>query len=230
MDANAFGLCKENKLPIVVFKHQPARRDGQGPGRRTRRHDRPMTLRQLVLSLTTSKHAKQLMERRWKPSSESFLPCATGKATTALLDLVRVEAYGNEMPLTQVASVAAPEPKLLTVQPWDKGLLKAVEKGILASDLGLTPSNDRQHHPHPDPPLTEERRKELVKVVHKFAEEGPSRHPARADRDDEPIKKTEHVSSDDQKHAEKEVQKTHDDHLKGVGRGGEAKEAEIMEV
>ena len=85
------------------------------------------------------KHAKQLMDKAVDAVKREFGTVRTGKATTSLLDLVRVEAYGNEMPLTQVASVAAPEPKLLTVQPWDKGLLKAVEKGILASDLGLTP-------------------------------------------------------------------------------------------
>jgi len=112
------------------------------------------------------------MDKAVEAVKREFSTVRTGKATTALLDLVRVEAYGNEMPLTQVASVAAPEPKLLTVQPWDKGLLKAVEKGILASDLGLTPSNDGNIIRIPIPPLTEERRKELVKVVHKFAEEG----------------------------------------------------------
>jgi ribosome recycling factor len=154
----------------------------------------------------------------------------TGKATTALLDLVRVEAYGSEVPLNQVASVAAPEPKLLTIQPWDKSLLKAVEKGILASDLGLTPSNDGAIIRIPIPPLTEERRRELVKVIHKFAEEGrvAIRH-ARAEAISK-IRKTEHVSEDEQKHSEKEVQKLHDDHLKVVDATVKAKEAEIMEV
>ncbi len=176
------------------------------------------------------KHAKQLMDKAVEAVKREFSTVRTGKATTALLDLVRVEAYGNEMPLTQVASVAAPEPKLLTVQPWDKGLLKAVEKGILASDLGLTPSNDGNIIRIPIPALTEDRRKELVKVVHKFAEEGrvAIRH-ARTETMNR-IKKTEHVSSDDQKHAEKEVQKTHDDHLKAVDAAVKGKEAEIMEV
>jgi len=176
------------------------------------------------------KHAKQLMDKAVEAVKREFTTVRTGKATTALLDLVRVEAYGNAMPLTQVANVAAPEPKLLTVQPWDKGLLKAVEKGILASDLGLTPSNDGNLIRIPIPPLTEERRKELVKVVHKFAEEGrvAIRH-ARTETMNR-IKKTEHVSSDDQKHAEKEVQKTHDDHLKAVDAAVKGKEAEIMEV
>jgi len=126
--------------------------------------------------------------------------------------------------------VAAPEPKLLTIQPWDKGLLKAVEKAILASDLGLTPSNDGNLIRIPLPPLNEERRRELVKVVHKFAEEGrvAIRH-ARTDAIGK-IKKTEHVSEDEKKHTEKDVQKLHDDHLRQVDEAVKAKEAEIMEV
>lgn len=176
------------------------------------------------------KHGKQLMDKAVEAVKREFSTVRTGKATTALLDLVRVEAYGNEMPLTQVANVSAPEPKLLTVQPWDKSLLKAVEKGILASDLGLTPANDGHIIRIPIPPLTEERRKELAKIVHKFAEEGrvAIRH-ARTETMTR-IKKTEHVSADDQKHAEKDVQKLHDEHLKAVDTAMKAKEAEIMEV
>jgi ribosome recycling factor len=177
-----------------------------------------------------ARHAKQLMDKAVEAVKREFATVRTGKATTALLDLVRVEAYGSEMPLNQVASVSAPEPKLLTVQPWDKSLLKAVEKAILASDLGLTPSNDGAIIRIPIPPLTEERRRELVKVVHKFAEEGrvAIRH-ARADAITK-IKKTEHVSDDEKKHAEKDVQKLHDDHLKQVDAAVKAKEADIMEV
>jgi len=177
-----------------------------------------------------AKHAKQLMDKAVEAVKREFSTVRTGKATTALLDLVRVEAYGSEVPLTQVASVAAPEPKLLTVQPWDRNLLKAVEKGILASELGLTPTNDGQLIRIPLPPLTEERRKELVKVVHKFAEEGrvAVRH-ARTEAITR-IKKTEHVSEDEKKHAEKDVQKVHDDHLKLVDAAVKAKEAEIMEI
>ena len=177
-----------------------------------------------------TKQAKQLMDKAVEAVKREFSTVRTGKATTALLDLVRVDAYGSEMPLTQVGSVAAPEPKLLTVQPWDKGLLKAIEKAILASDLGLTPSNDGNIIRIPLPPLTEERRKELVKVIHKFAEEGrvAIRH-ARTETLNK-IKKAEHVSADDQKHAEKDVQKLHDEHLKLVDAAVKAKETEIMEV
>jgi len=177
-----------------------------------------------------AKQAKQLMDKAVEAVKREFSTVRTGKATTALLDLVRVEAYGNELPLNQVASVAAPEPKLLTVQPWDRGLLKAVEKGILASELGLTPSNDGQIIRIPLPPLTEERRKELVKVVHKLAEEGrvAVRH-ARTEGINR-IKKTEHVSEDEKKHAEKEMQKLHDDHMKQIDDVLKAKESEILEV
>jgi ribosome recycling factor len=176
------------------------------------------------------KQARQAMNKAVEAVRREFSTVRTGKATTSLLDLIKVDAYGSEMPLNQVASVSTPEPKLLTVQPWDKNLLKAVEKAILASDLGLTPSNDGNLIRLPLPPLTEERRRELVKVVHKFAEEGrvAIRH-ARTEAISR-IKKTEHVSEDDQKHAEKDVQKLHDDHLKLVEEAVKAKETEIMEV
>ncbi|PYP20396.1 MAG: ribosome recycling factor [Gemmatimonadetes bacterium] len=177
-----------------------------------------------------SKNAKQLMDKAVDAVKREFSTVRTGRATTALLDLVKVEAYGSEMPLNQVGTVAAPEPKLLTVQPWDKSLLKAVEKAILASDLGLTPANDGNIIRIPIPSLTEERRKDLVKVIHKFAEEGrvAIRH-ARTEAISR-IKKTEHVSEDEKKHAEKDVQKLHDDHLKLVDAAVKTKEAEIMEV
>jgi len=177
-----------------------------------------------------AKHARQLMDKAVDAVKRELSTVRTGKATTALLDLVRVDAYGSEMPLTQVASVAAPEPRLLTIQPWDKGLVKAIEKAILASDLGLTPANDGTVIRVPLPPLNEERRRELVKVVHRFAEEGKVavRH-ARTEAIAR-IKKTEHVSDDEKKHAEKELQKAHDDHIRMVDDAVKTKEAEIMEV
>jgi ribosome recycling factor len=177
-----------------------------------------------------AKHVKQLMAKAVDAVKREFATVRTGKATTTLLDLVRVDAYGSEMPLNQVANVSAPEPRLLTVQPWDRGLLKAVEKAILASDLGLTPANDGHVIRIPVPPLTEERRKELVKVAHRFAEEGrvAIRH-ARTEGISK-IKKTEHVSDDEKKHAEKDVQKLHDDHMKHIEELLKAKEAEILEV
>ena len=176
------------------------------------------------------KQARQAMEKSIESVKREFSTVRTGKATTALLDLVRVDAYGNMMPLNQVASVAAPEPKLLTVTPWDKSLAKAIEKAIVVSELGLTPSNDGTIIRIPIPPLTEERRKELVKVVHKFAEEGrvAVRH-ARTDAINK-AKKLEHVSEDEKKHAEKDIQKLHDEKMKQIEDAVKGKEAEIMEV
>ena len=176
------------------------------------------------------KQARAAMDKAVEAVRREFSTVRTGKATTSLLDLVKVEAYGSEMPLNQVGSVSAPEPKLLTVQPWDRTLLKAIEKAILASDLGLNPANDGNIIRIPLPPLTEERRKELVKVIHKYAEEGrvAIRH-ARTEAIGR-IKKAEHVSEDEKKHSEKDVQKVHDDHLKLVEEAVKAKEAEIMEV
>jgi ribosome recycling factor len=154
----------------------------------------------------------------------------SGKATTSLLDTVRVDAYGQQLPLNQVASIAAPEPRMITVQPWDRSLMGAVEKAIQASDLGLNPSNDGALLRVPLPPLTEERRRELVKVVHKLAEEGriAIRH-ARTEALGQ-IKKVEHVSDDEKRRAEKDVQKQHDDAIKQVDGLVKGKEQEIMEV
>ena len=179
------------------------------------------------------KHAKQLMDKAVEAVKREFSTVRTGKATTALLDLVRVEAYGNEMPLTQVASVAAPEPKLLTVQPWDKGLLKAVEKGILASDLGLTPSNDGNLIRIPIPPLTEDRRKQLAKKVHETAEH--HRTAIRLERREandalKKMLKDKAISEDDEKRAMEQIQKLTDQHIKQIDDMAKHKEEEILKI
>jgi ribosome recycling factor len=134
------------------------------------------------------------------------------------------------MPLNQVAMVAAPEPRLLTVQPFDKSLAHAIEKAIRDSDLGLNPATQGNLIRVPLPALSEERRKELVKVVHKLAEEGriAVRH-ARTETMSK-IKKLEKVSEDDKTRAEKDVQKLTDEHIKQIDGLIHSKEAEIMEV
>ncbi|MBI4421039.1 MAG: ribosome recycling factor [Gemmatimonadetes bacterium] len=176
------------------------------------------------------RQAREHMHKAVENTRRELATIRSGKATTSLLDTVRVEAYGQQLPLNQVASVSAPEPKLLTVQPWDKSLVPAIEKAILTSDLGLNPSHDGQLIRIPLPPLTEERRRELVKVVHKLAEEGrvAIRH-ARTEAIQK-VKKTEHVSEDDKRHAEKEAQKVHDEAMKQIDALVKAKEHEIMEV
>jgi ribosome recycling factor len=180
--------------------------------------------------LEIPKNAKQDMLKAVENTQRELATIRSSRATTSLLDTVRVEAYGQQMPLNQVASVSAPEPRLLTVQPWDKSLMGAVEKAILTADLGLNPSNDGTIVRVPLPPLTEERRKELIKIVHKLAEEGRiairhARENARAE-----IKKVEHVSEDEKRRSEGEVQKLHDDSIADVEKIVKAKEEEIMEV
>jgi ribosome recycling factor len=177
-----------------------------------------------------TKHARELMHKAIESTKREFSTIRSNKASPSLLDLVRVEAYGNPMPLNQVAMVAAPEPRLITVQPFDKSLTQAIEKAIREADLGLNPATQGTLIRVPLPALSQERRKELVKVVHKLAEEGriAVRH-ARTDALSR-IKKLEHVSDDDKTRGEKEVQKLTDDHIKQIDGLIHAKEAEIMEV
>ena len=177
-----------------------------------------------------TKHGRELMHKAVENTKREFSGIRSGKATTSLLDIVRVEAYGSSVPLNQVAMVAAPEARLLTVQPFDKSLSSAIEKAIREADLGLNPSSQGNLVRVPLPALSEERRRELVKVVHKLAEEGriAVRH-ARTDALSR-IKKLEKVSEDDKARAEKEVQKVTDEHIKQIDALIHAKEAEIMEV
>ena len=159
-----------------------------------------------------------------------FSSVRSGKASPSMLDTVKVEMYGQLMALNQVATVNAPEPRVLIVTPFDKGQIKIVEKAIRESGLGLEPSAQGAIIRVPLPSMNEQRRKELVKVVHKYAEEGTVavRHGARTAR--EALKKLSGVSEDDVKHAEKDLQKLHDDYIHKIDELIKAKEAEIMEV
>jgi ribosome recycling factor len=179
---------------------------------------------------TVSKQLRDGMQKAVESTKRELTGIRSGKASTALLDLVRVEAYGSPMPLNQVAMVAAPEARLLTVQPFDKGLTQAIEKAIRDADLGLNPATAGGVIRVPLPALTEERRKELVRLVHKLGEEG--RVAVRHQRTEamHRLKKLEHVSEDDKRHAEKDVQKVTDDHIHQIDGIIKAKEAEIMEV
>ncbi len=176
------------------------------------------------------KHAREMMDKAVENTKRELSTIRSGKATTSLLDLVRVEAYGSQVPLNQVGLVAAPEPRLLTVQPFDKSLAPAIEKAIRDGDLGLNPATQGGIVRVPLPALSEERRKELVKLVHKLAEEGKVavRH-ARGDAMNK-VKKTEKVAEDEKTRAEKEIQKHTDDHVHLIDKLIADKEAEIMEV
>lgn len=175
-------------------------------------------------------HARDGMAKAVDNTRRELTGIRSGKASPHLLDTVRVEAYGSTVPLNQVAMVAAPEARMLTVQPYDKGLANVVEKAIRDSNLGLNPSSQGNLIRVPLPPLSEERRRDLIKVVHKIGEEGKIaiRH-ARTDALSR-IKKIEKVPEDDKTRAEKEVQKHTDDHVKQIDQLVATKEAEMMEV
>ena len=176
------------------------------------------------------KDCRSHMDRALDSTKREFSSIRSGKASPQMLDTVRVEMYGQQMQLNQVASVSAPEPRVLIVTPFDKGQIKAVEKAIRESDLGLDPSIQGGLVRVPLPSMNEQRRKDLVKVLHKLAEEGriAVRHARTESRDK--LKKLSGVSEDDVKHAEKDLQKVHDDYMHKIDDLMKAKEAEIMEV
>lgn len=178
-------------------------------------------------------NARQRMEKAVEAMRRDFTGVRTSKASPALLDTVRVEAYGSHVPLNQVATVNAPEPRMLIIQPWDRSMLGPVEKAILSSDLGLNPSNDGKVVRVPIPALTEERRKEYVRLLHKLAEEGRiAVRQARKDGNEE-IKRRQKEGelSEDQAHREQEeMQKLTNQYVEKIDELLKHKEAEIMEV
>ena len=182
------------------------------------------TIQQIVKDCRTS------MEKGLEAAKREFASVRSGKASPNMLDTVRVEMYGQQMMLNQVASIAAPEPRTILVTPFDKSQSKLVEKAIRDSDLGLEPSSQGGVIRVPLPSMNEQRRKDLVKVVHKLAEDGKIavRHARTHARDG--LKKLSGQSEDDVKHAEKDLQKVHDDYIGKIDAMIKAKEAEIMEV
>lgn len=157
----------------------------------------------------------------------------TGKATTALLDGIKVEYYGTPTPLNQVANVTVLDAHTLSITPWDKSVIHEIDKALTSADIGLNPVNDGTNIKVPIPPLTEERRKELVKLVKKYAEEAKiAIRNIRRDANDH-LKKSEkekEISEDELKHFEKEVQDLTDKHIKEIDEITKHKEDEIMEI
>ena len=182
-----------------------------------------------------AKYDKNDIERRMQGAVESLkgdlAGLRTGRANTSLLDPVVVEVYGSMMPLNQVATVSAPEPRMLSVQVWDKGNVSAVEKGIAHANLGLNPMQDGQTLRIPMPDLTEERRKELAKVADKYGENAKiairnvRRDGMEALKEDE---KKKDISEDDRKRSEDEVQKLTDKHVAETDTAVEQKKKEIL--
>jgi ribosome recycling factor len=177
--------------------------------------------------------AKVHMQKAVEATRREFGSIRTGRATPALLERITVEYYGVQTPVNQVATITVPESRLLVVQPWDKNMVKEVERALLKSELGLVPSTDGALIRLPIPALTEERRRELVKIVRKHAEEGRvSIRNIRRDHKDklEQLEKSGKISEDDSRRAVDELQKLTDRHIKEIETLLSAKEAEIMEV
>jgi len=177
--------------------------------------------------------AEERMKKALEGVRREFAGIRSGKASPALLDTVRVEAYGQPVPLNQVGTVTAPEPRLLVVQPWDKALLKAISRAIQLAELGLNPTDDGTLIRVPIPSLTEERRRDMVKMLSKLAEEGrvhvrQVRHDTNKD-----VKAQEHdgtMAEDDAKRLNAEVQKLTDKYIAMVDDLLKKKTVEVMEV
>ena len=177
------------------------------------------------------KDARDRMSKSTEATKHEFATVRTGRASPHLLDRVSVDYYGSQTPLNQIASVSATDARLLTITPYDKSAIKAIEKGILESDLGLTPNNDGTLIRLAIPELTEERRKELVKVVHGLAEEG--RVAVRNVRRDcmhhlRDLRKSGEAGEDEERRAEAELQKLTDAKVKDIDDLLKGKEEEIL--
>ncbi len=182
---------------------------------------------------TLKKELQHKMESTLEVVKKEFSGLRTGRASTALLDPIQVDAYGSNMPLNQVASVSVPEARMISVSVWDKGLLKSVEKAIREANLGLNPMADGTLIRIPIPPLTSERRTELTKIAHKYAEQ--ARVAVRNVRRDgnEALKKMEKdnkISQDDHKRFNEEVQKMTDQMIGKVDDAMKHKEQEITQI
>ena len=182
---------------------------------------------------SASKDIRHRMDRAVEVLHEEFAGLRTGRAATSLLEPVNVHAYGSDMPMNQVGTISAPEPRLLTVQVWDKSLVSAVEKAIMESGLGLNPQTEGQVVRVPIPVLTEERRQELTKVASKYAEDArvAVRNVRRHAMDD--LKKAEKdgdISQDAHHEYSDEVQKMTDEFVSKIDEALSHKETEIMQV
>ena len=178
-------------------------------------------------------HAKGRMEKVLADLQHEMASIRTGRASVGLLDSVRVDYYGTLTPLNQLATLHVPEPSLITVQPWDVSQIGGIEKAIRSADLGLNPNNDGKIIRVPVPPLTEERRKEIVKRLHVVAEDHKvaARNIRRdANENIKKLLKDKIISEDDDRRAHDEVQKLTDGYISKVDQAAKAKEKEILEL
>ena len=183
--------------------------------------------------MPTIQVVKKQMDEAIEAVRREFATVRTGKATPAIVDTVRVDAYGAVMPLNQVATISTPESALIVVQPFDRSLMGEIEKAILQADLGLNPANDGQVIRIPIPPLNEERRREYVKLLGKMAEEAriSIRHARREGNESvKSLMKDGELSDDDGRRVTDEIQKSTDRYIRQIDELLEAKEKEVMTI
>jgi len=183
--------------------------------------------------MATAEEGQKRMEETLEAIRREFSTVRTGKATPSLLDSVRVEAYGGQMPLNQVATVNTPEPSMIMVQPFDKTLLGDIERAIMASDLGLNPMNDGNVIRVPIQPLNEERRREFVKILNKMAEEGrvSIRHARRTVRDEiQELVREHEIGEDEGRRREDQLDKLTQEYTGKIDEMLKVKEAEVMAI
>ena len=179
------------------------------------------------------KKTRQRMDKTIESLHEEFKKIRSGRANASLVEGLMVEYYGNRLPLIQLASISVPEPRLIVIQPWDKGSLSEIEKAFHKSDLALNPNNDGKVIRISIPPLTEERRKELVKIVKGKAEDARiAIRNIRRDGNEEAktAEKNQHISEDDTKKVIDQIQEITNEYIEKINKLLETKEAEIMEV
>lgn len=177
--------------------------------------------------------AEERMEKTVSNTQSELGKVRTGRANPAMLDTIKVDYYGTKTPLKQVANIGVPEPRMILIQPWDKSVLAEIEKAIQIADLGITPNNDGHVIRLPVPPLTEETRKDLVKVIHSLGEEGKiAIRNIRRDAIDQLRKaqKDHQISEDEEYNAGIDIQELTDKYIEKIDEAIKAKEAEMMEV
>lgn len=177
--------------------------------------------------------SEEKMKKAVNAVKSEFTGVRTGRASASIFDRVIVDYYGTKTPLKQIASISTPEAQLAIIQPWDKSAITAIEKAIMSSDLGVMPSNDGNVIRVPFPPLSEERRKDFVKLIKKMAEEGKVairnvRHSARDDLEE--LEDEKMISEDERKRAEKKIDELTEKYVKEIDAILQHKEKEIMEV
>jgi len=179
------------------------------------------------------KDVEHRMEKAVEAAQHDFSTIRTGRANPVLLDRILVDYYGNQMHVNQLATITAPEPRLLVIAPWDKNALQAIEKAILASDLGLTPASDGNVIRLQIPYLTEERRREMIKVLHRKSEDAKiAVRNVRRDANEhlKDLEKKHEISEDECKRTQDQVQKLTDRYIEQIDKLQRAKEQELMEV